>query len=680
MVFFDDSRPERRKRANRGHEAREARAAALVNSPIPPAKPAVFMTLDELYWGGYRTLIYDVESFPNYFLVSFKCVETGKIVYFEDSPEAVVDTQLLAFVMLRNRVVGFNSDDYDRVMVELAIQGRHAEELHEFSNRLIVGGERPFDIRKETRCRLDGTNQIDLIEVAPLDASLKIYGGRLHCQRMQELPYPVGSYLSQEQAFNVRSYNFNDLDETEALFNFLSPQIELREEIGREYYLDLRSKSDAQIAETVIHKELEKIGVKPKRPAIEPGKVLKYNPPPYIKFRTPQLQRVFEQVCRADYVIDANGYVDLPPQVGELDIRIGRSVYRMGMGGLHSTEKSTGYQSDDHFVLIDRDVESFYPNMILNQGLYPEQLGHGFLEVFRDLVKRRMFHKIEAKKYEKLGDKAQEAFHKIKSDALKITINGTFGKLGSPHSILYAPQFLIQTTLTGQLLLLMAIEMVELCQMSVVSANTDGFVTQVPRARRQEFETALIMWEEETGLKTEEAVYKSLWSRDVNNYIAVKEDGKTKMKGVYSEVGSAQNSPLSKNPENFIVSMAVQQLLSKGVPIAETILNRGYGVETKYYPTEVSRFVSVRNVKGGAEKNGVYLGRAVRWYYAKDVEGEINYVISGNKVPKTEGAKPLMDLPDTLPNDIDFDRYIAEAEEALYDIGYYRRETTKSLF
>ena len=33
-----------------------------------------------------------------------------------------------------------------------------------------------------------------------------------------------------------------------------------------------------------------------------------------------------------------------------------------------------------------------------------------------------------------------------------------------------------------------------------------------------------------------------------------------------------------------------------------------------------------------------YLGKAIRWYYGKDVSGEIVYAKNGNKVPRSEGG------------------------------------------
>jgi hypothetical protein len=222
----------------------------------------------------------------------------------------------------------------------------------------------------------------------------------------------------------------------------------------------------------------------------------------------------------------------------------------------------------------------------------------------------------------------------------------------------------------------MLIEMIELANIPVISANTDGVVIRCPKSRYYDLDMVITMWEGKTGFVTEETRYSGLYSRDVNNYIAVKELKKDdnqpeiKTKGVYCERGSAQNSVLSKNPEGYICSEAVQQFLANGVPVHETIRDC----------RDIRKFVSVRTVKGGAEKDGVYLGKAVRWYYAKDETGTINYAMSGNKVPKSEGAKPLMTLPSELPIDLDVDWYINQALEILYEVGYYQRQKPVKFF
>jgi len=143
-----------------------------------------------------------------------------------------------------------------------------------------------------------------------------------------------------------------------------------------------------------------------------------------------------------------------------------------------------------------------------------------------------------------------------------------------------------------------------------------------------------------------------------------------KTKGAYCERGSAQNSVLSKNPENLICTDAVLNLITSGKPIEETIKEC----------TDIRRFLTVRRVKTGGQKDGGYLGKSVRWYFAKNTVGAIRYKETNNKVANTEGACPLMSLPDQLPTDIDYRRYIKEAEQTLYDIGFKQRPKTLQFF
>lgn len=654
-IFFDDSRPDRRKRANRNVGAVE-RSRQLVSSPIPKAQAYELLTDHEIMFGGDRTFICDTESYINYWLAAFQCLETGKVVLFEDSPNSKVDAAKLAFMLHRFKIITFNGDVYDLPMLMLAMQGVAAWKLNEISREIIGSEMRIRDVEQKFHVRRPLINHIDLIEVAPIQASLKTYAGRLHTPRMQDLPYPFDAWLTEEQAANVRDYCVNDLVGTKLLYEHLKPHIELREQLGAEYGLDLRSKSDAQVAEAVLTLELEKAGVRISRPKVDAGATFKYEVPPFMRFQTPQFQQALEVVRNATFVIGNDGKADTPAEIKALKLRLGSGLYRMGNGGLHSSEKAQTYVSDNQYVLIDRDVTSYYPFIILTLGLYPPHLGPLFLRVYESIVHRRL--------------KAKKEGNKTVAEGLKIAINGSFGKLGNKYSALYAPQLVTQTTVTGQLCLLMFIEMVELAGIQVVSANTDGIVIRCPRDREKDLELIVMEWEARTNFNTEETRYRSIHSRDVNNYIAVKEDGTCKTKGVYSEKGSALGSVLSKNPESLICSDAVQAFLAHGKPVAETIRECA----------DVRRFVNVRSVTGGAEKDGTYLGKSIRWYYAEGEAGAIHRATNGDKIPQTDGARPLMILPDSLPPDLDYDHYVSKAVEILFEVGYYTRAKSAELF
>ncbi len=76
--------------------------------------------------------------------------------------------------------------------------------------------------------------------------------------------------------------------------------------------------------------------------------------------------------------------------------------------------------------------------------------------------------------------------------------------------------------------------------------------------------------------------------------------------------------------------------------------------------TDITKFLTLRNVNGGAEFKGEKLGKAIRWYYVKGSKDTINYCTNGNLVPRSYGSKPLMNLPEEFPKDIDYEWYINE--------------------
>lgn len=614
--------------------------------------------------------VFDVESYINYWMCGFMHVESKKVVIFEYSPIVRPNINKLSWMMWRFCQIGFNSNDYDLPIVTCALNGYDAAGMKIVTRQLIEEGLRPRDLK----INVPNFNHYDLIEVAPLQASLKLYGGRLHTKRMQDLPFHPDKELSEEEALLVRAYNVSsDLPTTALIATELSEQIKLRENMGQQYSQDLRSRSDAQIAEHVISAEVAKINGKfPKRQEIEPGTRFKYIPPPYLKYKTEKMQKLFASICDMDFEISETGYVIMDGIKG-LDLPIGDTVYRMGKGGLHSKEKIAAHTTSNYNRLYDIDVESFYPRLILNSGFFPKNMGQAFFTVFEAIVTRRVDAKKAAKKCKEAGDKIGQKSWQIISDSLKIVINGTFGKLGSKWSAMYSPDLLIQVTLTGQLVLLMLIEALELVGIPVVSANTDGIVVKANAEQVELMQATVKAWEAETGLKTEEAEYKALYSRDINNYMAIKPDGTVKGKGAYSNPWNDPNTAIfrfHKNPQTTISIEAVSDFITKNIPLDHTIFNC----------KDITKFVSVRTVKGGAEKNGMYLGKAIRWYYAHNTSGVISYVGSGNKVPDTDGAKPIMDLPDELPRDINYDWYLEKSIDMLHKIGYYKSAETPSFF
>lgn len=609
--------------------------------------------------------VFDIECYRHFFLVCFQAIDSGKQKHFELYEGHPLDRQGIIRILRNHTIIGFNSNTYDVPMLRLSLRlGTTNTMLKDMSDAIITRNLKPWDCEREFNLpHIDWLDHIDLIEPAPsVNVGLKLYGGRLHSQKLQDLPIEPGAVITAHERPLLISYCYNDLAVTLDLYRHIEPQIQLREQMSEQYDIDLRSKADAQIAEAIIRKELERIrGDKLYRPDIPHDYSFKYEPPTFLVFKTKQMQDAFDTVCDATFKLKHTRAKDdedavsvggvkmkvsgilMPPEIKTLRIKIGGSTYKMGIGGLHSTESKVSHFSDDETLLRDADVGAFYPQLLLVCGLFPEHLGPAFLDVYRTIRERRMV--------------AKRAKDKVTDMTLKIVLNGTFGKLGSKWSFLYSPNLMLQVTITGQLVLLMLIEALELAGISVVSANTDGIVSKIAVDMVDEYNEIIKDWEQRTGFEMEFADYDMLYSRDVNNYLAVKTDGYVKQKGAFAFTGS-KGSPAEKNPASYICIDAVIAYLTKGVPLEETI---------EWCP-DVRRFLTVRRVTGGAMFNDQYLGKVVRWYYSKGSRSSITYAKNGNKVAKSDGAKPMMTLTG-LPNDIDYDYYCDEARKMLGALG-----------
>ena len=222
---------------------------------------------------------------------------------------------------------------------------------------------------------------------------------------------------------------------------------------------------------------------------------------------------------------------------------------------------------------------------------------------------------------------------------------------------------IIKKTITGQLLLLMFIEALEISGIPVVSANTDGIVIHCPKDKTELMDRIVKWWERTTGLNTEDTHYSALYSRDVNNYLAAKIGGGYKGKGIFTLPKDGSADALKKNQDAPICYQAVAEYLVNGTPIEKTINEC----------TDFTRFVVVRTVKGHGVKlrtNGKhdYMGKTCRWYYGQD-PNKIVYASNGNSVPKSEFAEPCGKLPKEFPKDLNRQWYIDNALDVLRSLG-----------
>lgn len=244
-----------------------------------------------------------------------------------------------------------------------------------------------------------------------------------------------------------------------------------------------------------------------------------------------------------------------------LNVVINGFQYDFGTGGIHGCKKGVTVSKDGKRIFT-LDVASYYPNLSIQNKIYPEHLDELFCHVYQTLyIERRSHHK-------------ESALNK----ALKLALNGTYGASGDEFSPMYDPKFMMSITINGQLSLCMLMEtLIADVGAEVIMCNTDGFefVANEDAETKRLIDKRVKEWESLTGLVMEGALYDQMLSANVNNYIACFANGDVKHKGAYvfGEKKKTENGGLHfiqdldwhKNQSALVVKMAAShELLGKG--------------------------------------------------------------------------------------------------------------------
>lgn len=375
-------------------------------------------------------------------------------------------------------------------------------------------------------------------------------------------------FIPKEYLQEMADYNDNDVYIVAELIRMNQEEVLLRYRISEEYKVDVFSASRSTIADKVIVKLYSKFtGLHPKafidtktiRRKIVVSEILSDK----ISFSTPELNDILSGIRS----------LTLRGEKGEFDREftfMGTS-YTIATGGLHSNEIPAVYTENDDNIIVDRDVASYYPNMIRSLKVCQKHLiPKAWFRIADTIVDERLEHKHLAK--DKSLDVMERDKHATAAACLKIVANaGIFGKMGSEKSFLCDKKAMYQVTINGQLFLLMLIEKLELAGIHVISANTDGIVTIVPRELEQTADDICHWWEKHLGLELEFTYYTKYVTEGVNSYLTVKRGGSSKFKGRMNPKMFLED--LSKGYNSPIVAKCVTEYFINGTPVMETLRN-----------------------------------------------------------------------------------------------------------
>lgn len=585
---------------------------------------------------GKIVYVYDIEVFQNIFHCSVKNTETNDIYKFEISERKNQLRELVKFFKQVDKYItwgdyyttninipanvifcGYNNLHYDNPIINYIIEYEDklmqyniptiCSSIFNLSKTITTSSEDNIDAWKHWKYQIwfDTFDILTMLYSNKLRVGLKEIQVTMQYPNVQEFVCDWTKPLPLEDFDSMIDYNINDIESTSELLNRCKKDVDLRIAIKDEYGVRVLSKDGVNIGMKILtQKYLEKTGltwwdIKDLR---SPMSVIPLKDVilPFIKYDSPILQRVLEDMKNQIVSPGRKGY--------ENKFVFNNLRYSVGVGGIHSVNSPEIIIPRDDEMLIDIDVASLYPSMLIEYEFYPRHLGKEFLEVYKQIKDER----IEAKHN---GDK-------VKNETLKLALNGLSGNLQNEHNFCYSPFAVMQIRINGQLLLLMLAEKLTQIGCRIVQANTDGLFVLLKKDAYSKVNSICREWEQLTKLTLEEDRFKAMYQYAINDYFAITEDNKVKEKGMFITAVK-----LGKGLTPKIIPKAVISFFKDGIPVEDTIKNctdiRDFLMSEKtgkQWHVEYMNEEQQRTNRFYASTNGGYLWK---WKDTGHKEGEI---------------------------------------------------------
>lgn len=585
---------------------------------------------------GKIVYVYDIEVFQNIFHCSVKNTETNNIYKFEISERKNQLRELVKFFKQVDKYItwedyyttninipanvifcGYNNLHYDNPIINYIIEYEDklmqyniptiCSSIFNLSKTITTSSEDNIDAWKHWKYQIwfDTFDILTMLYSNKLRVGLKEIQVTMQYPNVQEFVCDWTKPLPLEDFDSMIDYNINDIESTSELLNRCKKDVDLRIAIEDEYGVRVLSKDGVNIGMKILtQKYLEKTGltwwdIKDLR---SPMSVIPLKDVilPFIKYDSPILQRVLEDMKNQIVSPGRKGY--------ENKFVFNNLRYSVGVGGIHSVNSPEIIIPRDDEMLIDIDVASLYPSMLIEYEFYPRHLGKEFLEVYKQIKDER----IEAKHN---GDK-------VKNETLKLALNGLSGNLQNEHNFCYSPFAVMQIRINGQLLLLMLAEKLTQIGCRIVQANTDGLFVLLKKDIYSKVNSICREWEQLTKLTLEEDRFKAMYQYAINDYFAITEDNKVKEKGMF-----ITTVKLGKGLTPKIIPKAVISFFKDGIPVEDTIKNctdiRDFLMSEKtgkQWHVEYMNEEQQRTNRFYASTNGGYLWK---WKDTGHKEGEI---------------------------------------------------------
>lgn len=609
-------------------------------------------------------VFYDVEVFPNLFLVNWKIEGEGKPVVRMINPSPSEIEKLLHF-----RLVGFNNRRYDNHMLYARLIGYTNEQLYNLSQKLTSKDKKIQN--KAMFGEAYNLSYTDVHDFAATKQSLKKWEIELGIHH-QELGLPWDQPVPEELWPKVAEYCDNDVIATEAVFNHLKGDW-----IARQILADLADSIVNDTTNTLTGKIIFGKNRKPQnefhyRNLAEPVYELDSETLDFLKEAFPEMMAQKHGEAKS-----------LLPYFPGYKYEAGKSIYKgyeVGEGGRVFAK----YGIWCNVALLD--IMSMHPHSAMAEVIF----GPKFTRRFREIVYGRVHIKHEAwdEVNHILDGKLTPYIQKVidgeinsddLSNALKIAINAVYGLTSASFDNLFRDNRNKDNIVAkrGALFMVDLQEEVEKRGFSVAHIKTDSI--KIPDATLEIIEFVMDYGKKHGYTFEHEATYDRMclvnnsvyiakgkdieWCEQAYGYIPTKQKkyaGKWTATGKQFQVPYVFKKLFSKEPIEFEDLCEAKEVKNSAIYLD---MNEDLpdGEHNYKFVGRVGNFCPIKPGCGGAE--------LVR--EAKDKEGNVKYdSVTGAKNYRWLEAEMVKTLG--KENDIDrsyYDKLVDDAVEAISEYG-----------
>ena len=462
----------------------------------------------------------DTETFKyDWLMVAINPIEKEEVVIVNDP-----DKLRRFYEKYKHEIwVGYNIAGYDQYIIKGLLLGFNPKEINDF---IIVDKRKGWEFSS-----LFNTKPLIIYDTIPaIPVSLKVLEGFLgNSIHETSVPFDIDRKLTEKELEETIKYCRFDVYNTIDVFIRKKNEFDSQLALVKTFNLPLSylGKTQAQLAAIIL-------GAKKKSLRDEWA------------IRLPETLQLGKYKRVGDWFLNPDNH--------KYDCKLVTAIcgleHTIAWGGIHAGVSKFQYKCRPDEVILDVDVDQLYPTLMIVYHLLSRGVSQP--EKFKGILETSLRLKAEGKK------KEREPYKRI--------CNITYGAEGDKFNPMYDPLHRNLVCVFGQVLIIDLLDKVE-DLIQLLQSNTDGIFVKLKRSDVPEFKRRVQEWEKRTGLRMSYDEFNAMYAKDVNNYIAVREDGSYHAKGAYVK----ELSPLDYDLP--IVNEAVKNYFLFGTPVEHTINN-----------------------------------------------------------------------------------------------------------